>query len=257
MSAVKNLAEETGSLDRRPVNTGLIVSLLVLTAAFAFIAYKVTSDEMLPIKQVAVTGELTNVSASSLRQIIENGVAGNFFTINVAKLYQQIYDLPWVKQVWVHRIWPDKLNVEVKAQQPIAVLDGKGLLNREGQLFTQDAKAYQAVLPKFVVAEQYAPQAIAAYEQLVKMLQQYQLEIATFIFDERKSQTIVLKNGIKISLGRQHVESRFSRFLKVYVSELLESDKKIKRVDLRYTNGFSVAFSDDSLSMQKLSNFRV
>ncbi len=214
-----------------------------------FWAYKAISQEnVLPIKEISISGEFDQLSAQELHSLVVEGFQGNFFTLSVKEIYQKFYALPWVEQIWVHRVWPDKINIEIREQKAVAILKNKGLLNVKGEVFVTDVAQFKKTLPLFDVVNEYEAQAIKAYHQYDQMLSQSGLVIRQFEFDRRKSQTLILSNGIKLKLGRVNTENRLNRFIKAHNADFLTLPhmsratkvKKIEGIDLRYTNGFAV-----------------
>ena len=226
---------------------------VVLFIALLSLAYShLTRDDVLPIQEIKVSGEFEQLLSQDLQPIIANGVNGNFFTVDVSEIYQQIVALQWIEKVWIHRIWPNTIKVNFQEQKPIAILKGKGLLNQNGEVFTQDVSSFDTQLPKFVVAKNYIRESISQFEKNSKILQENDLEARVFYYDERKSQKIKLSNGIELILGRIDVEERLIKFVKAYKMQLQNESRKILKVDLRYTNGLAIGWQQSSAKSQPL-----
>ncbi len=226
----------------------LLIAALFLLALLSFAYLQLSKAENLPIAQVKISGSFENIKPEMLKKIINQDIQGNFFTLDVGRLYARLIAMEWAQQVWIHRVWPDTLSIDLKEHSPVAFVDNKGLMNAQGEIFARHTGVYENRLPKFLVTERYYLQAIEAYRQLTASLEKYELEIKEFVFDERKSQSIKLENGIQIVLGRHHTEERFARFINTFAEEMQQRKNQIKRIDLRYTNGFSV--SNNSLFRQ-------
>jgi cell division protein FtsQ len=72
------------------------------------------------------------------------------------------------------------------------------------------------------------------------------LGIAELVLDERRSWRLTLDNNLRLRLGRRQVQARLGRFGRVYHSFIKPQLGRIESVDLRYTNGFSVAWKEPS-----------
>lgn len=240
--ASKTAANEEVNVEKQNKNTVLLLVLSLVFIALAAFAYlQLTHDDHLPIKQITISGSFKNVNPAQLKVVIDEDVKGNFFTLDVERLYDRLMAQEWVKQVWIHRVWPDQININMQEQVPVAFVAKQGLLNANGEIFTSNIADYKNRLPEFEVTERYYKQAIDAYEQLNLSLADFDFAIKGFIFDGRKSQVLKLDNGIDIVLGRHDPEKRFSRFLKAFGHEVEQRKNEIKRVDLRFTNGFAVS----------------
>ena len=244
----KNISREDAFL--KNVVTSIVWFSVFCGAAFG--GYKaISQDDVLPIKEISISGEFNQLSAQELHSLIVDGVQGNFFTLSVKDIYQKFYALPWVDQIWVHRVWPDKINIEIRENTPVAILKNKGLLNEKGKVFSTNVSDFENTLPIFSVATKYEQEAIKAYRQYGELLNPVAVEIRKFTYDSRKSQSVFLSNGVELKLGRVNAEQRLSRFIKVYKANLSTKMKRISVVDLRYTNGFAVEWKQTNASLDK------
>jgi cell division protein FtsQ len=61
--------------------------------------------------------------------------------------------------------------------------------------------------------------------------------------DERGAWAIELGNGLEVRLGRQLVQERLERFIRLASPMVAKRVAEISYVDMRYTNGFSVGWN--------------
>lgn len=223
------------------VRTGWV---LIFAAICGLVFHHATRDDVLPVTEISVSGDFAQLNVNDLRTVISEGVEGNFFTLSVAKLYAKFIAMPWVEQVWIHRVWPDKIRIDVLEQTPVAIWNGKGLINENGDLFHSDFSKFRGRLPEFMVNARYKAEVIRWHEEYEKILRDYNLSINKFKLDDRKNQTLYLSNNIQLELGRGETAQRLIRFLKVFENNLYREQQRIKTVDLRYSNGFSIAWNN-------------
>ncbi len=234
-------AAKTNNENQSLKNMVTIFAWLAVFCAVLFAGYKMlTQKDVLPIKEISFSGELKQISAQQLHSLIVDGVSGNFFTLSVDELYHKFYTLPWVEQIWIHRVWPDKINIEIKEHEPVAILKDKGLLNAQGKVFTPDVGQFKNVLPIFSVANNYEQEAIAKFKMYEAMLAENNIRIRKFVFDKRKSQVLFLSNNMQLKLGRADSKKRLARFVKAYDAIKISKKRSVESIDLRYTNGFAV-----------------
>ncbi len=222
--------------------TTRIAWFVAIFTACGFIYSQITRDDVLPVKEIVVSGVFSQLKTDELKALVADGVEGNFFTLSVAVLYTKLLSMPWIEQVWIHRVWPDKIKINILEQKPIAIWDEKGLINAKGELFYDDASAYKDSLPRFVVDARYKQEVIKWNGEYKKILDEFGLSIKRFELDDRKNQSIYLSNKIKLDLGGAETAQRLTRFLKVFKNNLYREEGRISKVDLRYSNGFSVAW---------------
>jgi cell division protein FtsQ len=60
--------------------------------------------------------------------------------------------------------------------------------------------------------------------------------------DARRSWTLLMASGLELRLGREDEHLRLQRFVAVYATHLQSKVEQIKHIDMRYTNGLSVAW---------------
>ena len=78
------------------------------------------------------------------------------------------------------------------------------------------------------------------------ILDKKQLKIAQVSLSSRYTWEIRTTNNMKIILGKDNLEENLSRFMGQY-DNILASVKKIGSADLRYSNGFAIKKSIESI----------
>ena len=74
--------------------------------------------------------------------------------------------------------------------------------------------------------------------------------------DERGAWQMELASGQEIRLGRRYLQQRVDRFFQVVVPVLATEMQQVNYIDLRYTNGFSVGWSNQmALQAAELREF--
>jgi cell division protein FtsQ len=69
------------------------------------------------------------------------------------------------------------------------------------------------------------------------------LEVARLALDDRGSWSLELNNGTQVYLGRNSMEERLQRLLSSWDALMEEQEVPPQGIDLRYTNGFAVAWA--------------
>jgi len=65
--------------------------------------------------------------------------------------------------------------------------------------------------------------------------------------DNRGAVEVELLNGLQIKLGRSDIEHKIDRLASIYSAQILPRREQILRLDLRYSNGFAVAWKREVL----------
>lgn len=222
--------------------SGYVIGLAVLLGSLAYAYAQITRDDVLPITELRLVGEFDRVELNVLKELVTQKMDGNFFTVDVANIHQTVTDLPWVDFAWVDRVWPQTLQVRVVEEKPVAYLEGVGLLNKNGDVFTSEmALAPGQVLPKLSGSLEDRQVLIEKYNEFAKYFQLYDLSITLLDLDQRGSLKMRLSNGVELVLGREDVARRLNRFLKIFGQKMAQGESSFKHVDLRYANGFALS----------------
>jgi cell division protein FtsQ len=179
--------------------------------------------------------------------IVTRALKGNFFTLDLNKTRRTFEKLPWVRNVNVRRRWPDKLEVTMEEHEVLARWNNTALVNTQGELF-QAASDQQ--LPIFSGPADGVQEVASQYEFFRQQLAKTGRRPVTVNLSPRRAWQIKLDDGLVVELGREHVEQRMEKFVKVYdrtLGRLAQLQKAVDYVDLRYPNGFAVRMGDTAV----------
>ena len=84
----------------------------------------------------------------------------------------------------------------------------------------------------------------AYYLRLRGKLAEAQMTLDQLSMDERGALSLKLATGQEIRFGREEIDTRISRFFDVIAPAITTRFDQIKYVDLRYTNGFAVGWTE-------------
>lgn len=193
-----------------------------------------------PVRSVLVEGRFHHLERARLQDRVAPLASEGFFAVNVAAIQEQLQRLPWVDQASVRRVWPDRLLIEVREQQPVAYWGQRGFVNDRAQLFEPEEKVVLAGMPQLDGPAGHQRRVLAMYKRLQDSLRALQLDVSALRLDARRSWHLKLSNGLSIEVGRKNPEHRVSRFVRVYPAILAAGSGRVVSVDLRYSNGLAV-----------------
>lgn len=199
-----------------------------------------TDQNILPIRVVKIEASYQHVDRQTLETLIVPYVEVGFFNMNAAKLKHQIAQMPWVSQVFVNRVWPDKVVVRVVERQAIARWNENQLLSDQNKLFAPSPDSFPPGLPWFKGPDSQIGNVVQTYQQAQAVLSPLSLRVAQIALDERGSWQLELENGVKLLLGNNDLLKRLNLFVKVYAKVFATTDVAGTVVDLRYPNGLAV-----------------
>ncbi len=199
----------------------------------------------LPIRQVSINGKFQHMSTVSLEHRAVEVVSGGFLNVNVDEIRSVLLDEPWVHEVSVKRVWPDRLSVNIQEQVAVARWGDQGLLNMGAGIFKPEPDTYPESLPLISGPFDSHKGVLATYQQLQQILPKG-LMIAELSLSDRRSWEVKLNNGYLIRLGKHDIERRLERFIRYFPGVTQNLVERIQYIDLRYTNGFSISWITDS-----------
>ncbi|WP_237247190.1 cell division protein FtsQ/DivIB [Sideroxyarcus emersonii] len=189
-----------------------------------------------PLRTVELAQAPQRVPVELLEKVVHEQVSGNFFTVDLEQTRQDFEKLPWVRKVSVRRKFPWSLQVEVEEQVALAHWNGKELVNTHGEVF---AGVSEQALPDFIGQPDTSAQVTQMYGELSATLQPMKQQIVQISLSPRFAWQVRLDSGLVLELGREEMQQRLARFVKVYPYSLTTLARPVKHVDLRYRNGFA------------------
>jgi cell division protein FtsQ len=219
-------------------------SLLLLGAALAL---KVAHSPYFDIRHIEVTGDVRHVSRAAVRAAISGRVAGNYFTIRLDAVRRAFETLPWVAQVSVRRIWPNRLRVTLTEHRVLGQWSDGRLVSDAGVLFAANPDEAEADGPlvSFSGPPEDAPEAVARLRRFGAQLAPLQLRIVGVQISDRTSWSLTTAPPMQLELGRDEppgrLQQRLAQIVAAYPTVLARLEGPATRIDARYSNGFAAA----------------
>jgi cell division protein FtsQ len=232
---------------------GLLVTILIL-ALLGFIGTKLVDPSTLPVRHVSVSGDFVHLSPVSLQERVSEVVKNGFFNINVETIQNVLLQEPWVMEVSVKRIWPDKITVNIREQNAIAQWGVSGLLNSNAHIFYPDPSTFPENLPIIIGPDISAGLVMDQLIQIQNVLPEG-LVVNELSLSDRRSWKLMLNNGLLIRLGKHNIKSRLEQFFRYFPVSAMSRLGQIQYIDMRYTNGFVIRWYPDTKS--ELNNGQV
>jgi len=229
--------------------------LWLTTAVAGLLLLGVGVDQLLqpgafPVQRVSLEGEFKHVQPEVLRAAVLKAVDGNFFALDLKRIERAARAVPWVDQVSVRREWPQSLHIRY-AEYRVVARWGEKWISSSAVLVDLPANEAPAGLPALHGPEGLESTVLERYDALATMFQDGGLELRGLELSERRSWEArvadprVAGREFTLVIGRRDVSQRVRRFIAVYPASLGRETTAFGRVDLRYPNGFSVAWASD------------
>ena len=228
---------------------GCANTLYALAAAAVIYAgvHAVIHSPLLPVRQVALQGELGHVTREQAEGAARTAAIGTFLSVDLDAVRRAFEALPWVRKVEVRRLWPDRIQVAIEEHVALARwgADTRAvrLVNTFGEVFAGDL-AEAEPLPQFAGPLGSAQEVTRRYGAFRQALAPLRLEPRQVLLSPRYAWQLRLSNGLTLELGRDQLKEpvldRLSRFVAFYAQTLGRLDRRLDYVDLRYPNGFAL-----------------
>lgn len=199
-----------------------------------------------PITVVRIDGELARTGPEPVERIVSRHTAGaGFFRLDLDALRTDLEALPWLRAASLRRIWPDTLHVVIDEHTPAARWNDTALVSDEGTVI-HPPELPETGLPVLAGPEGQGGEMLQRLRAIDHRLRPLGLAVHGLFQDARRAWRIELDNGIVLRLGRGDVDARIERFMAVWPAVLVRQSERIEAVDLRYPNGFAVAWREQT-----------
>lgn len=223
--------------------TGLLL-LGLMVVALALGLRWLQDPYRFPLRVVKIVSTPHHLEKVDLQQALAPYVRGGFFTVNVGAIHDAVEALPWVYRASVQRDWPDRLLIRFVEQVPVARWGKSALLNGYGEAFTPRTLPDGPALPQLSGPEGHERAVLEQYREFARTLAPLGLHVAQVELNERRAWHIGLDNAVQMELGRADTTARLQRFVHSFPEVFAGHLEALKRVDLRYSNGFSVYWQE-------------
>jgi len=234
------------------------VRLLNLTASVLFVVGAAMAGALLlmwlmrqpvfTIRAVKVEGEVTRNSVSTIRANALPQLAGNYFTLDLARGQRAFEAVPWVRQAIVRRVWPNRLAVKLEEHRAAALWSVKDaddeLVNQQGEVFQANlGDVEDEALPTLQGPEGSSAEMLAMYRRLVPVFERIEMHIDTLGLSGRGSWRAEFDSGAEVELGRgsdDEVLARSERFVATVTQVIARYERPLVYADLRHNEGYAL-----------------
>ena len=214
----------------------------MLIAGWQLVQSSLSELDVLAIEDVNIEGELAFLSSEQMIQEVMPLVDGGFFNVDLTGIRSHLIALPWVEDVSIRRQWPNGLLLRVIEKQPAAYWGGDQLVSSRAVLFKPENLDRSMAIPKLIGPEGQHSAMLKELGRLQAWLADTGLRIEILHQDARRSWSITMESGFELRLGRRMRNERIQRFADAYEKRLMKQAQQVRHVDMRYTNGFAVAW---------------
>lgn len=224
---------------QRRLLSGLVLCGLLVVTGLLGRAWLMDAGRF-PLEVVQVKGDFRFQQKEPLQQALAEYTGVGFFNIDVDRIRATVEAQPWIASAQVRRIWPATLRIRINEHVAVAHWNEAGFINAAGEVFFPPAGPAPEGLPRLSGPDGQGAKVLERYQRIARTLATLDLRVAAVALDGRRAWQLQLANGVELKLGRQATGERLQRFVRAYPALFAERMDALRRIDLRYNNGFSV-----------------
>ena len=219
-----------------------IISFITLLILLIIIKNNNSEIFYFPIKKVT-SSELINVNKDDISKAVKYLYSKSFFDIDLNYLKNKLEKIEWVRKINVRRSYPNEVIIDIEEHTPILIWNNKMYINKYGEKFK--VSKIDKNIPILISDESRINEVFSYFELFNDKLSSRKLDfkITKIVENEIRSLTISLSSGINIQLGSKDVNNKITLFFEIYKSLNTRDLNKIRYIDMRYSNGFSVGWN--------------
>jgi cell division protein FtsQ len=218
------------------------LSIIIGVSYLGWKEIKKQGAHWLPINYVSIGGVFQHTKEDEIQIALEGQMYVGIYNADIQFIEQSVVALPWIKSAVIKRILPDVIDIKITEQKAVARWESTALVNELGVLFRPDNVGDFDYLPKMNGVAGTEKDILEIMKGLMVTLSDHHLILEEFTVSDRRAWTIKLQRGIELKLGRDKQLKKLQQFLKTLrlIGEV--QIEKIRVVDLRYPNGYSLAW---------------
>ncbi|MFV2032690.1 MAG: cell division protein FtsQ/DivIB [Gammaproteobacteria bacterium] len=220
--------------------------ILLLVPLLVTWVYLSQQDTLFPIRTIQLSGTFQYIDQKEVEATLQEYIGEGFFSLDIYQVQKKLADKSWADSVSIRRIWPDRLNIRIVEKKPVARWDNEQLISDRAVVYRASTDAFKQ-LPLVYSVNSRPDEILYRYYRLATRFETLDEKVVSVKMDSRGALDIELASGLKIKVGRDDIERKVERLLTIYLSQIQPRRNEIELLDLRYSNGFAVAWKKDAL----------
>ncbi len=220
--------------------------LLLATIVIGGVTYFTQRETLLPIKTIELSGSFRYIEQNDIDVILRPYVGEGFFSLDIHAVRKLLSDKAWADSVSIRRAWPDRLEINIVEKKPVARWSKNQLLSDKALVYEADTAEFSN-LPLVHAANSQPADLLRQFYSLKRRFSALEETLVSLQEDSRGALDITLADGLVIKVGRSDIERKIARLIIIYQQQIVPRRLQIRQLDLRYSNGFAVAWKKEIL----------
>ena len=240
----------------RTSRTGRLWSMPAIFAAISlmlffavFLADQVLRPGFFTIESIQIEGSQYRVDPRTIERIAWRNVHGNYFSVNLNAIEEQLKEIPGIYKVAVRRIWPGALRISITESEGLAKWSELRLDESPGaeEFVNLPPGRVLGQIPELSGPAKQRQAVFNTYLEVDRRLWPLGLEITTVNLTRAGDWTFRVRSsqfdssaGFLLVVGRQDPVMKVNDFVQVFEVALGSQADSIAAIDLRYPSGLAV-----------------
>ena len=204
----------------------------------------VQQGHVLPLERVAVTEGVDRVAGQDLRAALAPHLHRSLLGVDIRGARAELEAIEWVGEAELRRAWPGTLEVRLDERDPLARWGEAALLEADGTRFEPPPATLPEGLPRLSGPEGSEQKVVGLFKNIQQLFDEQGVNLAALSLSTRGAWSAELAGGVEVALGRHEPQQRAERFAAALPALEAREEGEMERVDLRYPNGFAVAWGE-------------
>lgn len=191
------------------------------------------------ISDVQVNGDTVIWSKDDIRQQVSWVIGDGFYSADLNRVYDTVLNMPLIREVQVRKRFPDKVEVLVSEDIPMAVWNGSQIIGINGDLMAIPDHLNVDNLALVTGNAEYLTESIKNFRLVQQVMGGIDIKIETLKVSDTGSMSMHLSNDWDVNIGRSQLENRALRLKKLLTGLPAE---QVSAVDLRYGKGAAISW---------------
>lgn len=218
----------------------LLTLLTIAALAFGLLALAPTDA---PLTELEIRGSFERLQADDVRRAAGPMIAQSFFAADISAIHDAVAALPWVSRVQVERKWPGRIVLQIWERRALARWNEHSALDEQAVSFTPRAAEIPTGLPQLSGRRGHETEVLHAWRRVSAALEGTPLELSSLQLNSRGQWSARTQDhAIELRFGQAPPDERLAALQGAGQRALEGRWHQVEYIDLRYTNGFAVAW---------------
>lgn len=230
----------------------MAIGVLLFLAIFFLVSSQIYNSQ--PADIVVNPTSLNPAEYRVLSEAMDKKEAGSFFTAKLPQLKDEVMAQDWVSQVDIERKWGEGIVITALPRAPIAKFGSEHLIDAQGHVF-QPVNEADLQQDNLIMLQGDADQSNLIMQQMQQVSQWFgplDMQVEDMILTPRMTWVIRFNNGMRIIVDNEHTSQKLMNVSQLLQNQLADKRENIASLDLRYKNGFVIAWKDEPVAPVEL-----